>query len=104
MKVKVQEEFDVFELLIHDNEAVHAICPYELADAINEHLIDTGYKILPPESLDRFTIFNADDEDERYIERYYNVQQVKAELPAEVVEALEEINELDLDLSPRQET
>lgn len=101
MKVKVSEEFDVFELFVHDNEAVHAVCPYELAEAINEHLIDIGYKVCPPESLERFTLFNANDEEESYLERYYSVQQVKDELPDDVVEQLDIINGMSFDLSPR---
>jgi dienelactone hydrolase len=102
MNVKVLEEFNVFELFVHDNEAIHAICPYELAEAITEHLIDAGYKVVPPESLDRFTLFNANDEEESYIERYYSIQQVKDELPDDVVQLLEDINGLELDLSPKQ--
>jgi hypothetical protein len=100
VKVKIKEEFNVFELFIHENEAMKSICPYALADAINEHLIDVGYKVCPPESLERFTLFNADDEEEGYIDRYYTVQQVKDVFPTEVVEALEGLNETEIDLSP----
>ena len=101
MKIKVQEEFNVFELFVHDNEAICAIDAYELAENLNEHLDEIGYKVVPPESLDRFTLFNANDEEENYIERYYSVQQVKNELPNEAVARLEAINEMELDLSPR---
>ena len=101
MKVKVTEEFDVFELFVHDNEAIHALDTYEVAEAINEHLIEIGFKVEPPESLTRFTVWNANDEEESYIERYFTVQQVKDALPSEVVEALEEINEMSFDLSPK---
>lgn len=100
MKVKVKEEFNVFELFVHDNEAVHAICSYELAEAINELLIDSGWRVCPPESLDRFTLWSTNDDEEGYIDRYFNLQQVKESLPVEVVELLEEIDEMSFDLSP----
>lgn len=100
MKVKVEEEFDVFELFVHDNEAVHAIDAYEIAEAINEHLIDSGWRARPPEGLDRFTLAACNHE-EYLTERLYSVEQVKGYLPSEAVDALEEINGLDLDLSPR---
>ncbi len=97
MKVTVAEDFNIFELFVHDNEAIQAVCPYALAEAINEHLVD--WQVMAPESLDRFTLFSTDDEDERYIERYYSVQQVKDALPAEAVEQLEAINDMELNLS-----
>ena len=100
MKVKVKEEFNIFELFVHDNAAVHAICPYELAEAINEHLDD--WRVCPPESLSRFTVFATNDEEESYIERYYSVEQVKTELPSDLIDQLEELNALEFDLSPRQ--
>lgn len=100
MKITVKEEFNIFELFVHDNEAIHAICPYELAEAINEHLDD--WRVCPPESLSRFTVFATYDEEESYMERYYTVQQVKAELPSDLIDRLEEINKLDLDLSPKE--
>ena len=101
MKVKVSEEFDIFELFVHDNEAIHALDPHEVAEAINEHLLDVGYKVIPPESLYRFTVWNANDDEESYIERYYTIQQVKDALPSDVVDALDEINEMSFDLSPK---
>jgi len=104
MKVTVKEEFDLFELFVHDTEAIHALCPYEVAEAINEHLCESGWKVSPPESLSRFTLFSIDDEEEGYLERYYTAQQVKDAFPPEVVEALEEINELEFDLSPRKQS
>ena len=100
MKITVKEEFNIFELFVHDNEAIHAICPYELAEAINEHLDD--WRVCPPESLSRFTVFATYDEEESYMERYNTVQQVKAELPSDLIDRLEEINKLDLDLSPKE--
>ena len=103
MKVTVKEEFDVFELFVHDTEAIHALCPYAVAEAINEHLLDVGYRVCPPESLSRFTLFGANDEEESYMERYFTVQQVKDAFPDEVVEMLEELNELEFDLSPKQD-
>jgi len=103
MKIKVKEEFDVFELFVHENEAVNALCPYALVEAINEHLIDAGWRVCPPESLDRFTLWSANDDEEGYIERYFNIQQVKDALPVEAAELLEEINEMSLDLSPKQD-
>lgn len=101
MKIKVQEEFNIFELFVQDNEAIHAVDAYALAESLNEHLDEIGYKVIPPEGLDRFTLFNANDEEESYIERYYSVQQVKNELPDEVVDQLKSIDEMQLDLSPR---
>jgi hypothetical protein len=101
MKVKVQEEFNVFELFVHDNEALYAVDAYNVAEAINEHLIDLGWKVYPPDGLDRFVLVNANDENERYSERYYSTEQVMVELPQDAIEQLEAINELDLDLSLR---
>lgn len=104
MKVKVHEEFNVFELFVHDNEALHAVCPAELAEAINEHLLSEGWRVYPPDGLGlRFTLYNDNDGGEKYTERYYSVDQVKSALPAEAIEALEAINDLELDISLRAE-
>jgi len=101
MKVKVREEFNIFELFVHDNEALHAVDAGNIAEAINEHLIDLGWKVYPPDGTDRFILVNADDESECYSERYYSAEQVRLDLPQEAIDQLEAINDLDLDLSLR---
>ena len=99
MKVKVSEEFNVFELFVHDNEAIHAIDQDAVAEAINERISETGWTVYPPDGLDRFTL-RSEDEDQAFTERCYTIDQVKAYLPVDAVEALEEIDLLEFDLSP----
>lgn len=100
MKVKVTDEINVFELFVHDNEALGAIDPHSMAEAINEHMLDSGWRVRPPDGLDRFTLQAADHE-EYFTERCYSAEQVKSYLPFEAVEALEEINDMEFDLSAR---
>jgi hypothetical protein len=99
MKMEAREEFDVFELFVHDNEAILALDTHAVADAINERLDD--WRVYPPDSLSRFTLYAANDEEERYTERYYSVEQVRDALPSDAVQQLEDINETELDISPR---
>jgi hypothetical protein len=98
MKIKVQEEFNIFELFVYDNEMSHGIDLYRLAEAINNLLY--RWTVSPPESLERFILFSSDEE-EYFMERYYNVQQVKNELPDDAINQLEDINKMEFDLSPR---
>lgn len=100
MKVKVSEEFNIFELFVHDNEALGGVDASSLAWAINEELVDSGWRVRPPEGLDRFTLAAANHE-EYFTERCYTIDQVKDYLPTEAVDALEEINQMEIDLSSK---
>lgn len=100
MKVKVSEDFSVFELFVHDNEVSGGVCPHSLAHAINEELVDSGWRVRPPDSLDRFTLA-ASDHEEYFTERCYTTDQVKDYLPSDAVEALEELDGMELDLSSK---
>lgn len=100
MKVKVSEEFNVFELFVHDNEALGSIDAASLAWAINEQILDSGWRVRPPEGLDRFTLVAVNDE-EYFTERCYSIDQVKDYLPPDAVETLEELDDMELDLSSK---
>jgi hypothetical protein len=97
MRIKVKEEFNIFELFVHDNDMTHGIDLYKVADVINDLLY--RWVVSPPESLERFILFSSDEE-EYFMDRYYNVQQVKSELPDDAIKQLEAIDAMEFDLSP----
>ena len=100
MKLTVTEKFNLFELFVHGNEAIQGLDKDDVAEAINELLIDSGWEIYPPDGIDRFTVGEADG-GKTFSERCYTVDQVKDYLPVDAVEALEEINRMSIDLSSR---
>lgn len=100
MKVKVSEEFNIFELFVHENEVIGGVDATTLACAINEELVDSGWRVRAPEGLDRFTLQDADGE-ESFTERCYSIDQVRDYLPPDAVQALEEIDDMELDLSSK---
>jgi hypothetical protein len=109
MKIRAEDEFDVFRLFVHDIgvEANSFFDEAALAEALTEALeTDTypPYRIEAPDDtgLDRFVLRRL--EDRGWTERYYSVEQVKEALPDEVVRALEELNKssFKLQLSERR--